>query len=128
MTPEQRTLVAAIRQVVCTHFGVTEAQLDGRRKGRLVAAARRTAMAMVRERTDLSTVAIGKAFGNKHHTTVVIACQAVVHNTLAHYLGLVDAHLNGEETVNAGKPVDDENRRPIDPGGRRHHYNCASGG
>jgi len=101
MTPEQQTLVAAIRQVVCTHFCVSQQELDGRRKGRIVAAARRTAMAMVRERTDLSTVAIGKAFGNKHHTTVVLACQAVEHNTLAPYLRLVDAHLNGEKTGSA---------------------------
>jgi chromosomal replication initiator protein len=61
---------------VARHLGVTAAELRGRSRRQAVAHGRATAMYLARELTSLSTTAIGRFFGGRHHSTVVHACYA----------------------------------------------------
>lgn len=66
-----------IENLVIAHFGVTSAALHSRLRKRPVALARQVCMHLARTLTSYSLKEIGRFFGNKNHTTVVFAHQAV---------------------------------------------------
>lgn len=66
-----------IREIVCSHYGVTEKELDSPKRMKAIAYPRQIAMYLIREMTDLSLPKIGEIFGNRDHSTVVHACDKI---------------------------------------------------
>jgi chromosomal replication initiator protein len=70
-----RRTVREIQESICEAFGISiEALLSASRAGQ-VAWPRQVAMYLARELTDQTLPAIGRAFGNRNHTTVLHACK-----------------------------------------------------
>jgi chromosomal replication initiator protein len=71
--------IAATRIVasVATHFGVEESAVLSSRRDKTLAIARAAAMHLCRQHTQMSFPEIGRAMGNKNHSTVIAACQRV---------------------------------------------------
>ncbi len=63
--------VERIQKVVAEHYALKPAELKAKNNSRRVAEPRQVAMYLCRELTDNSLPQIGKAFGGKHHTTVL---------------------------------------------------------
>ena len=72
-TPE----VPDIERVVAGHFQVTPAQIRSKSRDRTVSLARAVTMHLVRKHTSLSFPEIGRALGNKNHSTVLMATQRI---------------------------------------------------
>ena len=66
-----------IVELVARRFGVTPEQIHGRGRDRTVALARAVALFLIRRHTALSYPEIGRAVGNKNHSTVLMATQRV---------------------------------------------------
>ncbi|MDA8271375.1 MAG: chromosomal replication initiator protein DnaA [Actinomycetota bacterium] len=69
--------VSSILSVTSSTFGFSIDELTGVSRKRPLVIARQVAMYVVRELTDLSYPAIGKAFGNKDHTTVMHSVEKI---------------------------------------------------
>jgi chromosomal replication initiator protein len=67
----------AIIRKVGDYYGVTIAQIKGKRRDKALVTARQVAMHLVREMTSASLPEIGRIFGGKDHTTVIHACQKI---------------------------------------------------
>ena len=76
LTPRRRT-VEEIQRQTCEACGVTLEELLSPNRAQRVAFARQVAMYLARELTDATLPAIGRAFGNRNHTTVLHACRRV---------------------------------------------------
>jgi chromosomal replication initiator protein len=73
---KQRTRsVKEIQEETCTAFGISMDELLSASRAQPVAFARQVAMYLSRELTDATLPAIGRAFGNRNHTTVMHACK-----------------------------------------------------
>jgi chromosomal replication initiator protein len=70
-TQERRISIDAIQKVVAEHFMLKIAQLKEKSNTRTIAYPRQIAMYLVKELTTSSLPEIGRAFGGKHHTTVL---------------------------------------------------------
>jgi chromosomal replication initiator protein len=70
-TQERRISIEAIQKVVAEHFMLKMAQLKEKSNTRTIAYPRQVAMYLVKELTTSSLPEIGRAFGGKHHTTVL---------------------------------------------------------
>jgi chromosomal replication initiator protein len=70
-TQERRVSIDSIQKVVAEHFLLKQAQLKEKSNTRTIAYPRQIAMYMVKEMTTASLPEIGRAFGGKHHTTVL---------------------------------------------------------
>ncbi|TAN28533.1 MAG: chromosomal replication initiator protein DnaA [Actinomycetota bacterium] len=69
--------VSSILSTTASTFGFTVDELKGVSRKRPLVVARQVAMYVVRELTDLSYPAIGKAFGDKDHTTVMHSVEKI---------------------------------------------------
>ena len=69
--------IADIMRIVCEVHDVTVDQLKSKRRTQDLARARQIAMYLSREMTGASLNQIGRAFGNKDHSTVSHACQKI---------------------------------------------------
>ena len=74
LRPRSRT-VREIQESICAAFGITLDDLVSSSRAGAVAWPRQVAMYLARELTDQSLPAIGRAFGNRNHTTVMHACK-----------------------------------------------------
>jgi chromosomal replication initiator protein len=74
LKPRRRT-VREIQEQTCAAFGVTMDDLLSSSRAQPVAWPRQVAMYLARELTDQTLPAIGRAFGNRDHTTVMHACR-----------------------------------------------------
>src|SRR5439155_23109506 len=72
LRPRART-VREIQESICGAFGITLDDLLSASRAGAVAWPRQVAMYLARELTDQSLPAIGRAFGNRNHTTVLHA-------------------------------------------------------
>ncbi|MGN6366780.1 MAG: chromosomal replication initiator protein DnaA [Phycisphaerae bacterium] len=63
--------------VVSEHFSITAAALLSSSREKVVSTARALAMYLARQHTGMSYPEIGRAIGNKNHSTVIAACQRV---------------------------------------------------
>lgn len=78
ITEDRRPLeVAEIERRVATRFGISREQIHSRGRDRTTSLARAVAMFLVRKLTTLSFPEIGRAMGNKNHSTVLMAAQRV---------------------------------------------------
>jgi chromosomal replication initiator protein len=71
VTPE--VSVSVIMEVIGNFYGFTIEELTGTSRNQQLVTARQMAMALCNELTSLSLPKIGKAFGNRDHTTVMHA-------------------------------------------------------
>jgi chromosomal replication initiator protein len=67
----------SILRKVADYYGVTIAQIKGKRRDKALVTARQVAMHLVREMTSSSLPEIGRIFGGKDHTTVIHACTKI---------------------------------------------------
>jgi chromosomal replication initiator protein len=74
LRPAKRT-VREIQESTCEAFGISLDQLVSQSRVGAVAWPRQVAMYLARELTDQTLPAIGRAFGNRNHTTVLHACR-----------------------------------------------------
>jgi chromosomal replication initiator protein len=76
--PELRPRVRTLREIqerTCEAYGISMDDLLSSSRTQPVALARQVAMYLSRELTDATLPAIGRAFGNRNHTTVMHACK-----------------------------------------------------
>ncbi|MBI3615097.1 MAG: chromosomal replication initiator protein DnaA [Candidatus Omnitrophica bacterium] len=73
----KRVTLERIQRVVASYFNLTVNDIRGKRRTKEVALPRQVAMALSRELTEASLLAIGEAFGGRDHATVLYACQRV---------------------------------------------------
>jgi chromosomal replication initiator protein len=69
--PDRRVTIDAIQKAVAERFQIKQSQLKERSNMRKVVYPRQVAMYLVKELTSASLPEIGRAFGGKHHTTVI---------------------------------------------------------
>lgn len=78
LLPRKRNLDPEhIIAVVAAHFGTTPESILSDKRTKEVAWARQVAMFLIREETEMSLPAIGKALGNRDHTTIMYGCDKV---------------------------------------------------
>jgi hypothetical protein len=65
--------VEIIKRVVSRHFRLPKGRIEGPQRSVEVVKARNIAIALTRELTSLSTISIGRRFGDRDHTTVMHA-------------------------------------------------------
>jgi chromosomal replication initiator protein len=70
-TPDKRVTIDGIQKAVAEHFVLKQSQLKEKSNTRTIAYPRQVAMYLVKELTSASLPEIGRAFGGKHHTTVL---------------------------------------------------------
>ena len=69
--------LSEIEQHVADYFGVKVADIRCSKRTRTVALARAVAMYLARKHTPMSFPEIGRAMGNKNHSTVILACKKI---------------------------------------------------
>ncbi len=69
--PERRVTIDAIQKAVADHYNIRQAQLKEKSNRKTIVEPRQVAMYLVKELTAASLPEIGRAFGGKHHTTVI---------------------------------------------------------
>jgi chromosomal replication initiator protein len=87
-SPERKITIEAIQRTVAERFGLQGPQLKQKSNTRQIAEPRQIAMYITKELTGSSLPEIGRAFGGKHHTTVLYSIQKI--ERLRH----TDAELN----------------------------------
>jgi chromosomal replication initiator protein len=68
---DRRVTIDSIQKAVAERFSIKQAQLKEKSNTHKVVYPRQVAMYLVKELTDASLPEIGRAFGGKHHTTVI---------------------------------------------------------
>lgn len=66
-----------IQKTVADYYKIKVAEMYSKKRSRNVARPRQVAMTLARELTDRSFPDIGEAFGGRHHTTVIHACEEI---------------------------------------------------
>ena len=69
--------VEDIQRAVCSHFRLSNSELLSKDRHKSVAFARQVAMYVCRQRLKCSFPELGRAFGNRDHTTVMHAVRKV---------------------------------------------------
>src|SRR5436189_493578 len=69
--PDRKVSIDAIQKAVAERFEIKQSQLKEKSNTKKVVYPRQVAMYLVKELTDASLPEIGRAFGGKHHTTVL---------------------------------------------------------
>ena len=66
-----------IIEVVAQQYSLSPEDVTGKKRSREIAMPRQIAMYICREMTSLSTTSIGRAFGDRDHTTVMHGCDKI---------------------------------------------------
>jgi chromosomal replication initiator protein len=66
-----------IQKTVADYYKIKVADMYSKKRSRNVARPSQVAMSLTRELTDRSFPEIGEAFGGRHHTTVIHACDEI---------------------------------------------------
>ena len=74
---EKRITIESIQRVVAEHHKMQVCQLKQKSNARRIAEPRQVAMYLAKELTGASLPEIGRAFGGKHHTTVLHSIQKI---------------------------------------------------
>ncbi|MDX2154685.1 MAG: chromosomal replication initiator protein DnaA, partial [Bryobacteraceae bacterium] len=75
--PERKVSIEAVIKAVGEKLGVTSAQIKQKGNAKNIVYPRQVAMYLVKELTTASLPEIGRAFGGKHHTTVMHSIQKI---------------------------------------------------
>jgi chromosomal replication initiator protein len=73
----QTLSVEDIQRAVCQHFHLRTSDLTSKDRHKTVAFARHVAMYLCKQRLKCSFPELGRAFGNRDHTTVMSACRKI---------------------------------------------------
>ena len=73
----RQTSIENIQQIVSDYYNIKQADMYSKKRLKRIAQPRQIAMAIAREITNRSFPEIGEAFGGKHHTTIMHACNAI---------------------------------------------------
>jgi chromosomal replication initiator protein len=76
---ERRVTIDAIQKAVAERFQIRQSQLKEKSNTQKVVYPRQVAMYLAKELTSSSLPEIGRAFGGKHHTTVIHSVQKIEH-------------------------------------------------
>jgi chromosomal replication initiator protein len=98
MVPSRRPDVVSVEDIqraVCSHFRLSNSDLLSKDRHKSVAFARQVAMYLCRQRLKCSFPELGRAFGNRDHTTVMSAVRRV--EALRQRDPQVQAHLEAIE-------------------------------
>jgi chromosomal replication initiator protein len=68
---DRRVTIDSIQKAVAEKFGIKQSQLKEKSNTKTIVVPRQVAMYLVKELTTASLPEIGRAFGGKHHTTVI---------------------------------------------------------
>ena len=68
---ERRITIESIQKAVAEKYGIKPSQLREKSNRKEIVVPRQVAMYLVKELTQASLPEIGRAFGGKHHTTVI---------------------------------------------------------
>lgn len=74
---EKRITIESVQKLVADHYGIPVAQLKQKSNSRRITEPRQVAMYITKEVTGASLPEIGRAFGGKHHTTVLHSIQKI---------------------------------------------------
>ncbi len=74
---ERKATIANIQQIVATNYQLRPSQLRERSNARTITGPRHVAMYLCKKLTSASLPEIGRAFGGKHHTTVLHAVSKI---------------------------------------------------
>jgi chromosomal replication initiator protein len=74
---ERRVTIDAIQKAVADKFAIKQSQLKEKSNAKAVVFPRQVAMYLVKELTAASLPEIGRAFGGKHHTTVMHSVEKI---------------------------------------------------
>lgn len=85
---DRRVTIDAIQKGVAERFNIKQSQLKEKSNTKKIVYPRQVAMYLVKELTDASLPEIGRAFGGKHHTTVIHSINKIEQSRL------VDPDLN----------------------------------
>lgn len=66
-----------IQKTVADYYKIKVGEMYSKKRSRIFARPRQVAMSLTRELTSHSFPEIGEAFGNRHHTTVMHACEEI---------------------------------------------------
>ena len=77
---DRRVSMDSIQKAVAERFGIKQSQLKEKSNMKKVVYPRQIAMYLVKELTDASLPEIGRAFGGKHHTTVLHSINKIEHS------------------------------------------------
>ncbi|WP_386692316.1 MULTISPECIES: chromosomal replication initiator protein DnaA [unclassified Lonepinella] len=75
---EKLVTIENIQKVVAEYYRIKVSDLKSKNRSRSVARPRQLAMSLAKELTNRSLPEIGKAFGDRDHTTVLHACRQIV--------------------------------------------------
>ncbi len=83
-----------IQKTVADYYKIKVAEMHSKKRARNISRPRQVAMSLSRELTNHSFPEIGEAFGNRHHTTVMHACEEIEQlrlndQTIARDIGLL---------------------------------------
>ena len=70
-TQDRKITIDSIQKAVADRFGIRQTQLKEKSNTKKIVVPRQVAMYLVKELTSASLPEIGRAFGGKHHTTVL---------------------------------------------------------
>jgi chromosomal replication initiator protein len=76
---DRKVTIDSIQKAVAERFSIKQAQLKEKSNTRKIVYPRQVAMYLVKELTDASLPEIGRAFGGKHHTTVIHSIGKIEH-------------------------------------------------
>ncbi len=76
--PREHITTDGVIKAVASYYGVKAADLKSPRRHRSIAGPRAVAMYLARQHTKDSYPDLGRAFGGKHHTTVISAVEKIV--------------------------------------------------
>ena len=74
---EKRTTIESVQKAVADYFKQPVGLLKAKSNARSIAVPRQIAMYLAKELTGASLTEIGRAFGGKHHTTVLHSIQKI---------------------------------------------------
>jgi len=73
----RQVTIENIQKTVADYYKIKVSDMHSKKRARNVARPRQVAMSLARELTNHSFPEIGEAFGNRHHTTVMHACEEI---------------------------------------------------
>ena len=100
MCIRDRVSVENIQKTVAEYFKIKISDMLSKKRSRNYSKPRQLAMALTRELTNLSFPEIGEAYGGRHHTTVMHACEEIEqlrlsNQSVAQDLGILKQVLKG---------------------------------
>jgi chromosomal replication initiator protein len=74
---ERKVTIDSVQKAVAERFGIKQSQLKEKSNAKNIVYPRQVAMYLVKDLTSASLPEIGRAFGGKHHTTVMHSIQKI---------------------------------------------------